>query len=151
MEPATFDIWTAALERMADPEAAEVAVVELAGFERRRPSIAHVVDAYRAVRIRWDAEAVQIVDRPALEPSDLPPNTPAEIRALIGDLRAAGVRGPAMVRELLTAKGVEPPRDAMHADAYDPPLSLAEQRHFVHAEIGSARFCDVCRFCRGAA
>lgn len=53
-------------------------------------------------------------------------------------------RGMVAARLELAARHVAPPTDEKHADAYDPPLSLAETRHGIHVAQG----LDCSAFCR---
>lgn len=66
MAPETFDLWVAATEALSDPEAAEVAVIELFGHASRRPAFADVRAAYETVVRRWASEQPTL---PAADPS----------------------------------------------------------------------------------
>lgn len=59
-----------------------------------------------------------------------------------------GRRGSLHARALLVAKGVRPPRDVAHADSFDPPLMLAEQRHELAHVRQEQPQPALCRFCR---
>lgn len=60
--------------------------------------------------------------------------------------RAISRRGKAFATQLLHEHGVMPPVSEEYADAYHPPLTLAEQRHRIH--VIQEQPVEECRFCR---
>lgn len=149
MPPETFDLWTSAMEGLADGDAAELAVLDLFGSQVSRPRFAEVREQYVSIRRRIveEEKAAANDHGPALAAAELdaPPGTPAEVRELVAALRGEGQRGGELVRAVLRARGVDAPPSEEHAGEYDPPLNVAEQRHRWHDRRG--RFADVCRFC----